>query len=441
MIREVNSKTISAIRNPAFRSYAQRYIDIYQKFLAQVVGMGIQLAPEENSQVYFDAMQALTAAGAEVRNDAKSVVVNQLSPGCLACQTSIGSATFFISLQCHRDCFYCFNPNQENYDYFRENSVDVVTELRNLYASGEVIRQLALTGGEPLLNKSETMRFFQTAHELFPKASTRLYTCGDHSDAETLQQLKDAGLDEIRFSIRMTDLEKGRSFTLERIALAKQYIPRVMVEMPVLPDTLKEMKSILLRLDEIGIFGINLLELCFPFHNVEEFQRRGYRVKVQPFRVLYNYWYAGGLPIAGSESTCVELVNFALKSGLKLGVHYCSLENKHTGQVYRQNKDRSTSQTLIFSKKDYFLKSAKLFGEDMAVAESIFQKKGFERYELNPEKNYLEFPVKRIDLLKKADVEIAISTNILEDRNGEQVLRELRVDWTTPQLFEYERDI
>ncbi len=441
MIREVTSKTISTIHNPAFREYAQRYIEIYQKFLAQVEGMGIELAPEEDAQPFFDKMDALAAAGARVRNDAKSVVANQLSPGCVACQTSVGSATFFFSLKCHRDCFYCFNPNQENYTYYCANSIDAAAELKKLNAGGHVVRQLALTGGEPLLNKPETLRFFQTAREYFPKASTRLYTSGDHVNAEILQQLKDAGLDEIRFSIRMFDLEKGRDYTLGRIELAKAYIPRVMVEMPVLPDTLEEMKAILLRLDALGIFGINLLELCFPFNNVEEFRKRGYRVKARPFRVLYNYWYAGGLPIAGSESECLELVDFALKAGLKLGVHYCSLENKHTGQVYRQNKASAASNPYSFSEKDYFLKSAKIFGDDIAVVKEAFRKKGFSRYELYPERNYLEFPVKSIHLLKNADVEIGISTNILEDRNGEKVTRELRIDWTTPQLFEFEKDV
>jgi hypothetical protein len=201
------------------------------------------------------------------------------------------------------------------------------------------------------------------------------------------------------------------------------------------------MKSILIRLDEAGIFGINLLELCFPMNNVEEFRQRGYRVKARPFRVLYNYWYAGGLPIAGSESVCLQLVDFALKAGLKMGVHYCSLENKHTGQVYRQNNGRSATPLLQFSEKDYFLKSAKVFGEDIDRVKNIFRKKGFDRYELYPERNYLEFPVKRIHLLKETDVEIAISTQIQEERNGEKVLRELRIDWTTPQQFDEKQDI
>lgn len=441
MIREINAQTLSTIQNPAFRNYAQRYIRIYENFMARVASTGIETAPEADPQAYFQRLEELSAAGAVVRNNAKSVVVNQLSPGCQACQTGTGSSTYFISLKCHRNCFYCFNPNQENYAFYIDHQVDVVQELHKLHASRQKVRELALTGGEPLLHKAETIRFFSTARQLFPKVSTRLYTSGDHIDEAILQQLQAAGLDEIRFSIRLHDLEKGRQFTIDRITLAQQYIPRVMVEMPILPGSLDEMKSILLRLDEIGIFGINLLELCFPLNNAEDFKRRGYQVKARPFRVLYNYWYAGGLPVAGSEEDCLNLIAYALEAKLQMGVHYCSLENKHTGQIYRQNKVRRASPPLCFSEKDYFLKSAKVFGEDVALVKSIFQKKGFDGYTLYPEYDYLEFPVRKIGLLRKANVEIGISTNVLEDRGGEYVIRELQIDWTTPQLFDYTQDI
>lgn len=32
------------------------------------------------------------------------------------------------------------------------------------------------------------------------------------------------------------------------------------------------------------------------------------------------------------------MLQYASEQSLKLGVHYCSLENKHTGQLYQQNK-------------------------------------------------------------------------------------------------------
>ena len=438
---EVNENTLVSIHNPILREYAQQYLHIYSDFMDQVRQFGIDVEPGNGKFDLVARVERLRKKGAVVRNDAKSIYVNRISPACKTCQTSVGSSTYFISLKCHRDCFYCFNPNQEGYDFFRDHPRDLVSELQALKDRNTRVRHMALTGGEPLLHKEEAIRFFQTARREFPGVYTRLYTCGDHIDRPTLQALMDAGMDEIRFSIRLQDTKKGQSHTYDQIALAREYIPHVMVEMPVLPGTLEEMKETLTELENLQIFGINLLEFCFPLHNAEVFNQKGYRIKARPFRVLYDYWYAGGLPVAGSEEECLDLVEFVLDSGFKLGVHYCSLENKHTGQIYQQNSVHPLPQTLYFSPRDYFLKSAKVFGDDIEPVRCFFDKQGMKHYNVNSEYNYLEFNVSHIRSLKKYDIEIGISSNVYETRDDERYLRELKVDITTPQTFRLSKDI
>ena len=308
----VNEATLASIHNPALRSYAEQYVGIYRDFMEQVRQTGLEINSGDEQAQFEARVAALQKKGAQARNASKSIYVKRISSACQACKTGVESATYFISLKCHRDCFYCFNPNQEDYQYYREHTRDTVAELQALSASGERMRYLALTGGEPLLQKEETIRFFQQARQSFPGVYTRLYTCGDHIERQTLQALKDAGMNEIRFSIRMQDLARGQRHTFEQIALACEYIPHVMVEMPVLPGTLEEMKAVLTELDRLEIFGINLLEFCFPYHNAEIYRERGYKIKARPYRVLYNYMYGGGLPVAGSESVCLDLVEFAL---------------------------------------------------------------------------------------------------------------------------------
>jgi pyruvate formate-lyase activating enzyme-like uncharacterized protein len=435
MILDIQEATLASIRNPALRSHAEKYVEIQRDFIRQVCETGIEFAEVDDSEQVQERIAALGKRGAIVRNDGKSVYVNRISPGCVACQTAVGSHTFFVSLKCHRNCFFCFNPNQEEYGRYRDQLRDLPAELDALHDSGQRVQHLALTGGEPLLHKPETPQFFEHARRNFPKSYTRLYTCGDHLDRETLDALQDSGMNEIRFSIRIEDSENARRHTYSQIALAREYIPNVMVEMPVLPGSLEAMKDVLLELDRLSVFGINLLEFCFPYHNVEEYRARGYQIKARPFRVLYNYWYAGGLPVAGSETTCLDLIDFALESRLKLGVHYCSLENKHTGQVYQQDARRLHSGLLYFSQKDYFLKSAKIFGEDAAAVQQLFDRKGLHDYSMNDDGHELEFHVSKIRMLKDMDMEIGISTHILEEREGETVLRELKLDVTTPQAF------
>lgn len=441
MILDVMKSTLPEIGNSVLRDYANIYVQIYQDFMEQVRQMGLEVETEDTTVAVAQKTADLKKKGAIVRNNDKSIYVNRISPSCVACQTGVGSSTFFISLKCHRDCFYCFNPNQENYDYFREHTRDTIAELDELRQTNSRMGHLALTGGEPLLYKYETYRFFEHAHELYPASHTRLYTSGDHIDRATLEALQRSGLKEIRFSIRMHDLAKGHRNTYDNIALAREYIPSVMIEMPILPDTLDEMKEVLLELDRLGIFGINLLEFCFPLNNPEVFREKNYKIKARPFRVLYDYWYAGGLPIAGSETVCLDLIDFALEAGLKMGVHYCSLENKHTGQVYQQNSGQTLPKRMHFSQRDYFLKSAKVFGEDIPAVQQVFDKSGYRDYLINDQHHYLEFHVSKISSLKKMDISVGISSYVVETRENEPVLRELKVDVATPQTFHLSKDI
>jgi hypothetical protein len=159
--------------------------------------------------------------------------------------------------------------------------------------------------------------------------------------------------------------------------------------------------------------------------------------------VLYNYTYAGGLPIAGSEENCLLLLEFALERGLKMGVHYCSLENKFSGQVYLQNAPyREEFEFCTFSERDYFLKSAKVFGRDVEPVERFLKKKNMNRYRKDSSEPSLEFPPTYLERLQKTfpDLEIGLSCRIVEQDEEGAALRELRIDYTTPSLFDSEND-
>jgi pyruvate formate-lyase activating enzyme-like uncharacterized protein len=441
MIVEIERVTLNQVRNPVMAAYAARYLDIYEDFLAQVGQLGIQVAEQDERPAAQARREHLRAQGAWFRNNDHSIYVNHISPACEACQLGVGSATFYISLRCHRDCFYCFNPNQENYALHQVETRDVAAELETLAASGQQVSHLALTGGEPLLYKEQAAGFFQTAQQVYPKSYLRLYTSGDHADRATLEQLRDSGLDEIRLSIRMHDLAGGHRLTFDRLRLAREHIPYVMVEMPVLPGTLEEMKGVLDELEQIGIFSINLLEFCFPYNNAEAYNQRGYQIKRHPFQVLYDYWYAGGLPVAGSELVCLDLLAYALEQNMQMGVHYCSLENKHTGQIYQQHFNRPLPQTAYFSRKDYFLKSARVYGEDIPPVLEAFQHLRYDRYQLNEAYNFLEFHIGKIPALRGLEVQVGISTSVIEERQGQPYLRELKLDLTTPEWFDLAHDL
>lgn len=447
MVEDITGEVLAGIQNDAFRSYAGLYVEIERDFRAAIREFGLDFAeesPDVTRGELAKRVDALATRGAHVENDCKSIHINWISPACITCRKGVGTETFLASTQCSRNCFFCFNPNQENYEYYLSHVHDLTGELRGRFDMGVRYRDLALTGGEPLLHIDESIDFFELAAELFPNAYTRLYTSGTNLDASVRDRLIGAGLDEIRFSVKLDEPPASVSATLNRIALCSGYIPQVMVEMPVMPNQVSQMKELLVRLDELGIQGINLLELCFPLHNADEFARRGYRLKARPYRVLYDYFYAGGLPVDGSEDACIELLEFALDKGLSMGVHYCSLENKFSGQVYQQNTYIQAAQPWqVKSERDYFLKSAKVFGPDIALVQALLNSVGETRVYRNRERNYLEFPLEDLRVLAASMpmLEVAVSISIAEQREEGPIMRELALQKTTPATFDYVRDL
>ena len=422
MIIPITPETHHQIKNPQFAAYAGIYLRIYENFLNQLRATGIEVDDAGEGDPPAEIYDRLEQKGVIFRNGGRSLVSGAISEACVACKKGVGSATFFVSLQCNRNCYYCFNPNQVDYEHHRANERDLVQELDEMAATGQHL-------------KPQAVHFFEHALERFPGVHTRLYTCGDYVDEAILAELRDAGLREIRFSIRMHDTDHLRKRILERVELAKRYIPDVMIEMPIIPGTLDIMKDILRELDRIGIYSINLLELCYPLLNAAEFKARGFKVKKRPFDTLYDYWYAGGVPIAGSEAECLDLLEFAHDEGLKIGVHYCSLENKLTGQNYQQNASHPVPRTAVLSQNDYLLKSAKVFGDDIGPVMEVLEREHIREYAYDPDHNCLEFTVNAIRALKKLDIEVGISTSTFEERPDGMVIRELKVDLTTPRQF------
>ena len=135
-----------------------------------------------------------------------------------------------------------------------------------------------------------------------------------------------------------------------------------------MPGTHDEMLHILRELENAGAFGINLLELCFPLHHEKAFKARGLKLKANPYEVLYDYGYAGALPIEGSEELALRLMLEEIERGTTLNLHYCSLENKNTAQIYEQNGGGAREIPLYtFSQENFFYETLRCFGDSAFV--------------------------------------------------------------------------
>lgn len=422
--------------NPALLWSLQRYERIRQRYLDDLVDSGVRLGEVGADHNEIEVIkERLRVKGALFRNGEASISVNDISTACIACTGAPGSATFYYSLKCLRNCYFCFNLNQSNYEEHLKNDRDWRAELRGLREANRQMTHLALTGGEPLLEPDEAVAFFEKAHTIWPNAHLRLYTTGDQLTENLLDLLVGVGLSEIRFSMKLDDDSQTKEAAIGRIRMAATRPLDTMVEMPVIPGSFKEMCSLLRTLNELGVCGINLLEFCYAWHNWSEFERRGFKLKNPPFPILYDYSYAGSLPIEGSELEALKLVEFAIDEGLRLGVHYCSLENKHRDQVLTQNRQiRFNDPTFVLDSDDFFWKTCKVYGKDVGVVLADLESMPMEGvpkdnlwipWRYDKEDDCLQFHPRLRKRVSGLPVVIAISSNILEERADGVVLREL----------------
>ena len=423
---------------PTLDAWITEYDSIEQEWMDALRSRGIRFAPRNrDAEAIRDVRRRLKEKGARFMNGGASVSAGRISSACKACTGDSGSQTFFLSLACNRDCYFCFNRNQADYEQsipLKRGWRDEVGEFLN----GDVAPTHAgLTGGEPLLFKDESVEFFKTIHDAAPDVHMRLYTAGDFLDDETAVNLANAGLQELRLSVKLdggvTSDSEGESSddaaiadAIEKLKIAKAVIPDVMVEMPVIPGTESSMRKLLRAMDEIGVFGINLLEFCYPYTDWDEYEKRGFAVKNPAFDVLFDYGYAGGLPIAGSELACLELVELAIDEGLQMGVHYCSLDNKNRDQILQLNsKCPIESRIYMRDEGDRFIKTLKVFDGDVTLAKKALRDAGKAFIEDVDDGSLATHPT-NVELL--VGCMPAISFNVAQPCGEGWALRELKLD-------------
>jgi len=72
----------------------------------------------------------------------------------------------------------------------------------------------------------------------------------------------------------------------------------------------------------------------------------------------------------------------------------------------------------------------------------FFEKKGYKDYEIVEEHNYMEFHINKVRALAKLDIEeVGISYSVLENRNNEMMIREVKVDIACPKTFQLSKDV
>ena len=412
----------------ALKAALDHFDKIEKDYVNALVDKGLTFAPRNSHIARVSQLrQELAKRQATFRNAGASISCGWLSKACVECTGVNGSETFSTTFKCHRNCYFCFNFNLADYDKYVQCGCPWEQELAAAHeATGGKLAVIGLTGGEPLLNLDDSIAFLKRAGELFPNAHKRMYTSGDLLTPDGAKRLAQAGLDEIRFSIKQDDPCQLRETVLDNMKMAASYIKDVVVEMPIVPDTKEVMKDWMRRFAQNGIKGMNLLEFCFPFHSWEEFDKRGFALKNPPFDEMFDYGYSGGLAVAGSEELALELMVWALDEGLGFGLHYCSLENKHRSEIRQMNEPaRNVHPIFEFDESDFFVKTAKVFGAQRDAARQILLDAQVQDVVEDDDDDTIAFAPRYASLFDGTDISPMIAFNVLDRDEQGRFLREV----------------
>ncbi len=207
----------------------------------------------------------------------------KLSEGCVLCEKG-AKMVFFVTGICSRSCFYC--PISE-----KKSGVDVTyANERQVFDIQEAVQEAALidalgtgiTGGDPLAVLSKTCFSIRELKKRFGEAHhIHLYTMTP-ATGEVLQELANAGLNEIRFHVPpetwssegLCDSGFGDS-----IGSAKNLGLDCGVEVPVFPEMEKELIFLCKWALNTGADFVNLNELEMNYINYKFLNERNYSTR------------------------------------------------------------------------------------------------------------------------------------------------------------------
>jgi pyruvate formate-lyase activating enzyme-like uncharacterized protein len=275
----------------------------------------LELADEQAARANAERdslLASLDGAGAVHGAGGSRICHGDLSPGCLSCERGAWSCLFLNAL-CTANCFFCpqDRARHEERPPIAEGLVFDVPGTYLDYLERFHFAGVAFSGGEALLALDALLSLVAGARQrLGDGAHVWLYTNGDLLDARKLRALRAAGLDEIRFNVA------ARGYSLEPVALARESIGRVTVEIPAIPEDEERVWACAREMDAIGVDHLNLHQLFATEHNYAALAGRGYTPLAAEAR--------RDPPVLESELAALRLVRRALESDLGVAVNYCS---------------------------------------------------------------------------------------------------------------------
>jgi pyruvate formate-lyase activating enzyme-like uncharacterized protein len=240
---------------------------------------------------------------------------HQISKGCKLCGQGLWSC-LFITNKCNANCFYCPSAQLKDEVPATQSLTFDTAESYADYINFFGFKGVSFSGGEPLLFFDRTLHYLKTVRKMCsPDLYVWMYTNGILASENKFKELANAGLNEVRFDIGAT------GYRLDKLLLAKGILPNVTVEIPAVPKEKEKLKQLLPRLIVAGVTNLNLHQLRLTKHNASKLLKRN-----------YTFIPAEQPVVLESELAALEIIDFAHKNNLEIGINYCSFFFKNRFQ-------------------------------------------------------------------------------------------------------------
>ncbi|MHA1136845.1 MAG: radical SAM protein [Candidatus Thorarchaeota archaeon] len=257
-----------------------------------------------------------------------SFLVGNLPKGCKLCAKG-SKMVLFVTGLCDSSCYYCpLSEEKTGKDAVFADEMPVSNEQDIIYETDAIRGEGAgVSGGDPLCTLERTLDYIRLLKTKYGKDfHIHLYTSKTSVNRETLEQLKKAGLDEIRFHPQTKDWS-GIEYALD-VGLT------VGLEVPAIPGQFEKLKQTAIRAEELGLSFLNMNELEASETNFENLKAQGMRLTD-----------LASASIEGSAEVARDILDWATKNLSKLSVHFCSASYKDGVQM-RNRLERRLEQTM-----------------------------------------------------------------------------------------------
>jgi len=268
-----------------------------------------------------------------MRSGYTSAVDKMFPPGCELCLRG-RKLVLFVTGICDKSCYYCpLGESRKGLDIVYadevlvENDLDIILEARAIDAEGT-----GITGGDPILKLSRTIRYIKLLKGFFGKEHhIHLYTSGKHVNREVLSRLRDAGLDELRFHPERGDWEK--------IEIAKKLGIFSGAEVPAIPGDEKSIEELIMFLDSVKADFLNINQLEFCPQNAYQLKQRGFTLDSKSMAAVLK-----------SKEAALATIDWAEKEGVRIPIHYCSSVVKDAVQTKKRLMKRADNVARPYEK-------------------------------------------------------------------------------------------